>query len=146
MQVDADDDDGTLLAQALEMSMMDGDEAENMRIAMEMSMAPDTSDPPVSSTSATTTTAAAAAQPPAPTPPPASSGASANPPPAPAGGDGGGAAGAGEFFDPSFVQSLLDQIPNLDPKDPRLQAGGGDGSEAKKEGEEDKKDGDDSNK
>ncbi|CAM9433913.1 unnamed protein product, partial [Scytosiphon promiscuus] len=117
MQVDADDDGG-LLEQALAMSMMDGDEVENMRIAMEMSMAQDTKPP----AAAAATTAEAAAQPPAPTPPPASAGTSANPPPAPGAAAAGADGGAGEFFDPSFVQSLLGQIPHVDPNDPRIQA------------------------
>lgn len=73
---------------------------------MEMSMAQDTADTPAAAAAP-----AATAQPPTPTPPPAST--DANPPPAPAGGAGAAAAGAAagsEFFDPSFVQSLLGQV------------------------------------
>lgn len=56
-------------------------------------------------------TTAAAAAPPTPTPPPASDAARAKPPPAPgAAGAASGEAGGGDFFDPSFVQSLLGQV------------------------------------
>eukprot|EP00903_Cladosiphon_okamuranus_P005841 g5782.t1 len=144
MQVDADDDGG-LLEQALAMSMMDGDEVENMRIAMEMSMAQDTPEAAAPAPATTTVAVAEAAQPPTPTPPPASSqDASANPPPAPGAGAAAVDGGAGEFFDPSFVQSLLGQIPHLDPNDPRLQAAV---DQAKKEGQDKKEHKeDDSNK
>eukprot|EP00752_Nemacystus_decipiens_P018206 g16335.t1 len=148
MQVDADDDGG-LLEQALAMSMMDGDEVENMRIAMEMSMAQDDTPAEASAPTAATTPAAApeTAQPPTPTPPPASAGASANPPPAPGAGAAAADGGAGEFFDPSFVQSLLGQIPHLDPNDPRLQAAVDQaGATGKKEGEDKKEDKEDDSK
>lgn len=66
-------------------------------------------------TAASTAAAAAAetAQPPTPTPPPASAGASANPPPAPGAGAAAADGAAGEFFDPSFVQSLLGQVSRI---------------------------------
>lgn len=56
------------------------------------------------------TTSATTSAPPAPTPPPASE-PRANPPPAPAGAAGAAAGtGTADFFDPSFVQSLLGQV------------------------------------
>eukprot|EP00904_Undaria_pinnatifida_P006324 jgi/Undpi1/2821/HiC_scaffold_14.g06198.m1 len=141
MQVD-DGDESELLKQALAMSMTDEEEFENMRVALEMSMAQDTPAP--------TAAAAAAAQPPTPSPPPAATEATANPPPAPAAAGSTAAmpsdAGAGEFFDPSFVQSLLGQIPHLDPNDPRVQAAVDQVGAAKKEDEEDKKGEDQSKK
>ena len=78
-------------------------------------MAQDTPAESAAPATAASTAAAAAetAQPPTPTPPPASAGASANPPPAPGAGAAAADGAAGEFFDPSFVQSLLGQVSRI---------------------------------